>query len=152
MSFIVRDGAFYLGGRQPSGVATDTAEQQAIGPRAWTLEERLAEEFESREAALEAIGELGSFSLFELVPVFRVSYRRIHHAAHTGRGAGWDLEEWTAQVDRRDPRPAEIPADAKYHSGFLRDGVQHSVYVRRAPLGEGPCSQCERGPWARGAA
>lgn len=72
------------------------------------------------------------------------AYRRCHHAAHTGPGRqGWDLEQWTVAQAWAAPRPADVPADAEKHSGFVEDGVQHVVFTRRAPLGAGPCTRCD---------
>lgn len=69
-------------------------------------------------------------------------YNRIHHAAHTGIGSGWDLERWVF-VAETNARPDDVPPDAEYHSGF-RDaaGVQHWIYVRKAPFSDGECSRC----------
>lgn len=69
-----------------------------------------------------------------------VVYTRAKHAAHYhGLATGHDLETWTfaGPVNVRHP---EIPAGAEYHHGFLRDGVQHWVYARRAPFSPGRCS------------
>jgi hypothetical protein len=78
-----------------------------------------------------------------------VAYHRAPHAAHsTPPGAseptGWDLESWSAPGTPRDPRPEGVPIDAEYHSGYVESGVQHAVYVRRAPLSPGYCERCLR--------
>lgn len=67
-----------------------------------------------------------------------VVYHREPHAAHTSTGQGWDLEKWDVVQAWNDPRPTAVPSDANKHTGHLGDGVQHVVYVRRAPL-TGPC-------------
>lgn len=73
-----------------------------------------------------------------------VSYHRVNHAAHYGNVAyyGHDLEEWTYAQAARLPRPDGIPSDAKYHVGFVDNGIQHWVYTRIAPM-SGPCKRCE---------
>lgn len=72
------------------------------------------------------------------------TYRRIPHAAHYAYNhpaGGHDLEQWTfaAPVNKR---PEDVPRDAEYHSGFVKDGVQYWVYVRTAPLSPGGCKRC----------
>lgn len=71
-------------------------------------------------------------------------YRRAQHAGHYGHGpdSGHDLESWSVAQGWSDARPAGVPADAEKHSGYLANGVQHVVYVRRAPL-TGTCKRCE---------
>lgn len=73
-----------------------------------------------------------------------VVYSRAPHAAHTGDGGGWDLEQWDVTQPVRAPRPAEVPADAEFHHGYLDTADQpHAVYVRRAPLSAGTtCARC----------
>lgn len=78
-----------------------------------------------------------------------VEYRRIPHAAHYHvvnhllGTAGHDLEQWDYAQPARLPRPEGVAADAQYHSGFVRDGVQHWTYVRRAPLSaDFDCAHC----------
>lgn len=73
-------------------------------------------------------------------------YRRVHHAAHYGPGCGGhDLEEWSAPVapgKRPGDRPEGVPADAEWHVGFIREGVQWTTWIRVAPFGEGYCDRC----------
>lgn len=78
----------------------------------------------------------------------QVATRRIQHAGHYAYGVthqkygrGHDLEEWTYAQPARLPKPSSIPSDAEYHSGFVRDGAQHWVYLRRAPM-TGTCPRC----------
>jgi hypothetical protein len=80
--------------------------------------------------------------------VTAVKYRRIQHAGHYGyAGAdsrdrlGHDLEEWVYAKKSRLPVPNHVPGDAHYHSGFMRDGTQHWVYTRIAPM-TGTCPIC----------
>lgn len=72
-----------------------------------------------------------------------VEYKRVPHAAHytDGRSGGHDLEQWTF-VAPTNRRPDNVPQGAEYHSGFMKDGVQHWVYVRRAELSPGTCARC----------
>jgi hypothetical protein len=81
-----------------------------------------------------------------------VTYRRAKHAAHydySHPAKGHDLEQWDVAGDLpHEPRtgnpiaPPEVPRDAEYHSGYLaRDGVQHWLFVRTAPL-TGTCVRC----------
>lgn len=71
------------------------------------------------------------------------TYSRERHAAHTGPGTGWDLEKWDVVAPTL-PASPPVPADAEYHSGYVdRAGVQHWIYVRRAPLSEGTCVWCQ---------
>lgn len=75
------------------------------------------------------------------------TYRRIRHAARYGRpGTGHDLEQWDVEGgvmrDGVPPRPG-IPITAEYHHGYVREGMQHWVFTRRAPFGEGTCERCE---------
>lgn len=70
-----------------------------------------------------------------------VVFERIQHAAHYGNG-GHDLDTWTYAQPERLPCPASVPRDAQYRSGFLRNGVQHWIYVRIAPLSDGTCVRC----------
>jgi len=78
-----------------------------------------------------------------------VEYSREPHAAHYGRYAGerkgHDLERWTF-ASPINARPIGVPANTEYHVGFLRDGVQHWVYVRIAPLSAGTCPRCKGAP------
>lgn len=70
-------------------------------------------------------------------------YRRAQHAAHYGNGTGHDLESWDVeQPFWTSPRPDDVPADAEKHSGYVEGGVQHFVYVRRAPLTGPACPLC----------
>lgn len=78
-----------------------------------------------------------------------VVHRRARHAAHTGNGGGWDLDVWDVvgvrrpEEARRELWAAHLPRDAEYHSGYLdKQGVQHWVFVRRAPLSPGRCPTC----------
>jgi len=71
-------------------------------------------------------------------------YKRVPHAAHYhGGGRGHDIEQWTfaSPVNKR---PDDVPRDAQYHCGFVKDGEQHWIYVRRAELSPGTCSRCPR--------
>ncbi len=76
------------------------------------------------------------------------SYRRIKHAAHYAPAhpaKGHDLEEWIVRSEERPEvarRGTDVPSDAEYHSGYVHEGAQHWVYVRRAPLSPEPCSRC----------
>jgi hypothetical protein len=68
-------------------------------------------------------------------------YFRVKHAAHTGKGEGWDLEKW----DFASPvnfHPDIVPRDAEFHVGYRDGDVQHWVYVRRAELSPGTCERC----------
>lgn len=70
-------------------------------------------------------------------------YGRERHAAHTGPGAGWDLDRWDYAAPATLSVPEGIPADAEYHHGYLdTEGVQHWVYYRRAPFSSGRCVFC----------
>lgn len=71
-----------------------------------------------------------------------VIYQRREHAAHTGPGEGWDLEQWSYPQPERTPSPKDVPTNATYHSGAVIDGVQWWTYVRKAPLSPGKCSRC----------
>jgi len=74
----------------------------------------------------------------------KITYRRIPHAAHTGKFSGWDLEEWDVTAEDSS-RPREVPLDAKYHSGYIdRAGNQHWCFTRRAPLSPSTCEWCVR--------
>ena len=83
-----------------------------------------------------------------------VTYRRIQHAGHYAApptDQGHDLEQWDVAGELpRGPRtgdpvaPPEVPRDAGYHSGYRSGGVQHWVFVRRAPL-TGSCPRCGGG-------
>jgi len=82
-------------------------------------------------------------------PPALVAHRRISHAAHYayGRAGGHDLEEWTIRSPQK-PTYEQIvalglPSDAKYHSGSVRDGVQHWTWTAIRPLSAGTCSRCE---------
>ena len=76
--------------------------------------------------------------------------RRIHHAAHTGVGTGWDLEEFDVLASETTwtpwngaARPVGIHADAEYHSGSTdKAGAQHWIFFRRLPFGPGQCERC----------
>ena len=74
------------------------------------------------------------------------SYTRIPHAAHYSYGhpaVGHDLEQWDYAQPQRLPVPPDVAPNAEYHSGYLdRQGVQHWVYVRTAPLSPGECPRC----------
>ena len=80
----------------------------------------------------------------------KAAYKRIRHAAHTGNGGGWDIEQWDA-IDADDPGGivetkirSDVPRDAEYHSGYVdRQGNQHWLYTRKAPLSEGICACCK---------
>lgn len=78
-------------------------------------------------------------------------YRRIPHAAHYAPGhplKGHDLERWDVESPKR-PTGAEltaamVPCTARYHSGYVKDDVQHWIFVCEAPLTAGhPCAHCE---------
>lgn len=65
---------------------------------------------------------------------------RIRHAAHTGPGTGWDLDQI---IVHGETRPASgIPSGFEYHSGFRDSEGQHWVYYRRAPFSGGTCERC----------
>jgi hypothetical protein len=70
------------------------------------------------------------------------AYSRERHAAHTSTTppTGWDLERW----DVTSPTlPTSPVAGAEYHCGYVdRDGVQHWIFTRRAPLSDGTCVWC----------
>lgn len=72
-----------------------------------------------------------------------IEYQRHRHAAHYGNGRGHDLELWHVRQAIRDARPACVPSDAEYHSGFVRDGEQWKTYARRAELSGGACRFCK---------
>jgi hypothetical protein len=75
-----------------------------------------------------------------------VTYSREPHAAHYAYDhpkRGHDLERWSYAQERRLPVPVGVPRNAEYHSGFMRDGMQHWTYVRTAPL-TGSCAFCDR--------
>jgi hypothetical protein len=66
------------------------------------------------------------------------------HAAHYAYvGGGHDLE-WFTFPSPRNVRHPELPSDAEYHSGFLKDGVQHWSYIRKLPLSPGKCPRCNK--------
>jgi len=68
----------------------------------------------------------------------------VRHAAHyLGGNNGHDLTQWTYAQDQRLPVPANVPRDAEYHVGFIKDGVQHWVYHRRAKFSPGKCDRCK---------
>lgn len=74
-------------------------------------------------------------------------YRRIPHAAHyaySHPAMGHDLEEWdiTDSGTIVPHRVDGVPEDAHYSHGYVRDGVQHWIYTRRAPLSPGQCDRC----------
>ena len=76
-----------------------------------------------------------------------ITYSRHAHAAHYAYGhpaVGHDLEQWRYAQPERLPRPAGVPADAKYHSGSVIAGVQFWLYVRIAPLSAGVCGRCPK--------
>jgi hypothetical protein len=76
-------------------------------------------------------------------PTTEVEYERIHHAAHTGDGSGWDLDQWDAAQHFEAPRPACVPIDATKDRGYIAiGGVHHQVWLRKAPLGAEPCDRC----------
>lgn len=72
------------------------------------------------------------------------SITRIPHAAHTGNGGGWDLEQIDIQSATRFGH--NLPPGFEYHSGY-RDhaGNQHWLFVRCAPLSPGRCERCPGG-------
>ncbi len=76
----------------------------------------------------------------------RVTYRRIQHAAHYSYrhpAVGHDLEQWDVMGLSMPVHPSGVPMGATYHSGYLdRDGQQHYVFTRIAPLSPGRCAQC----------
>jgi hypothetical protein len=80
-----------------------------------------------------------------------VTYRRIPHAAHTGHGGGWDLEQWVVAAPTaaaaRQIAGDELPSDAEYRCGwFGSDGVQTWIFARRAPLSTSiTCTVCGQG-------
>ena len=63
------------------------------------------------------------------------------HAAHYRNGSGHDLE-WFIFEAPKNERPADMPADAQYHSGFMRGGRQFWAYCRTLPLSPGRCGRC----------
>lgn len=70
---------------------------------------------------------------------------RIRHAAHYGYGmvGGHDLE----QIDIKSPRRNTdvLPGGFEYHCGYVaKDGSQHWLYTRRAPLSVGTCAMCSK--------
>ena len=77
------------------------------------------------------------------------TFKRIPHAAHYGYAhpaKGHDLEQWDVTSEAR-PEVARVgsgvPSDAAYLCGYLdKDGRQHWLFVRRAPLSAGPCARC----------
>ena len=75
-----------------------------------------------------------------------VTYRRVSHAAHyapTHPDRGHDLEQWDYAQPSRLPVPAGVGLGAEWHVGYLNAyGVQHWVYVRRAPLTGETCPRC----------
>ncbi len=75
-----------------------------------------------------------------------VTYARIPHAAHYAYGhpaKGHDLEQWDVKQPKRGPVPPEVPTNAEYHSGYIdKDGAQHWLWVRTAPLSPGECKRC----------
>lgn len=87
------------------------------------------------------------------------TYRRIQHAAHyhfgDGKTGGHDLEQWdVTEADTngwspiqggREHVPADVPADAHFRHGYIdRDGNQHWVFSRTAPLSGEPCARCPK--------
>lgn len=77
-----------------------------------------------------------------------VAYQRIEHAGHYGRGidgivCGHDLEQWDVAAPVRPLRPDGVPVDAEYHSGYVKDGVQHWLFIRVAALSPGECDWCK---------
>ncbi len=69
---------------------------------------------------------------------------RERHAAHYAgkNGGGHDLEWWVYPQAERHPVPEQIPANAEWNVGFLRNGIQYWKYIRVAPLSEGTCRLC----------
>lgn len=74
-----------------------------------------------------------------------VTYTREAHAAHdmfSGKVLH-DLECWDCVLPTYNaPRPCGVPSDAERDFGYVRDGVQHVVFRRRAPA-TGHCSSCK---------
>ncbi len=72
-------------------------------------------------------------------------YRRAAHAAHYMYGhpkKGHDLESWDVTSPKL-TKPSDVPANAEYHHGYIdREGKQHWVFVRPAPLTPGDCPIC----------
>jgi hypothetical protein len=83
-----------------------------------------------------------------VVSVVPVVYTRVRHATHGAYGAsGWDLDQWDVTSPER-PHVArvgtDVPSDAEYHSGYVdREGRQHWIYIRCAPMSPEPCPRCE---------
>jgi hypothetical protein len=74
-----------------------------------------------------------------------VIYKLNEHAAHcylTGRVLH-DLESWDTEAAWNDPRPEGVPLNAERHHGYLLNGVQHVVWVRRAKPQSQTCAHCE---------
>ncbi len=74
-----------------------------------------------------------------------MEYRRTQHAAHYSYdhpAKGHDLESWDVQQGWADAHPVGVPVDAEKNHGYVMDGVQHVVFVRRAPLSGPPCARC----------
>lgn len=65
-------------------------------------------------------------------------YVREQHAAHYQGGGGHDLEVWTTRI------PEATPAHVEYHYGYVKDGVQYTIWARHAPLSGPPCARCDR--------
>lgn len=81
-----------------------------------------------------------------------ISHRLIKHAAHymyDHPARGHDIEQWvTASGDSTD-RPSfaarvavGVAPDADYHSGYVKDGRQHWVWVAKRPFSSGTCGRC----------
>jgi len=64
------------------------------------------------------------------------------HAAHTGNGEGWDLEEWHVDQAWGEPAPPEVASDAVRHRGYLRGYRQVVVWTRRLPMSSKRCPDC----------
>ena len=71
---------------------------------------------------------------------------RIPHAAHTGPGTGWDLEQITLDdttLDDVNRPPKYLPGGFTFHSGYRdAENRQHWIYYRKAPLSPGTCERC----------
>lgn len=69
--------------------------------------------------------------------------RRIPHAAHymyEHPAKGHDLIELDVTSEKR---PA-APLGFDWHSGYVKNGRQHWVFTKRAPLSSGTCARCPK--------
>lgn len=76
-------------------------------------------------------------------------YTRSIHAAHYAYSdkSGHDLERWDAPQAWKDPKPADVPDDTVRSHGYLdKDGKEHVVFTRIAPMTPGTCAYCAKKP------